>query len=285
VYQSEWMQHVFPYYNVQSLDVVQMPRQPQDMKAFDGALAIRSGETLSNLTRKWELSNTRYILTLADLVDFLNQRFDPRQGRFRLVSRFNLVPKPGVARIADWEDFTAELAPQGTYGLIEFTGALPRAKLYSQWQVQTNDATTLQQLSSPAFNPAQTVFVASPVAEPSPQAADAGTVEYTSYAPRDIKFQANAKTNAVLLLNDRYDADWHVLVDGRPAPMLRCNFLMRGAYLTPGSHTVEFFYQPPLGTFYVNLGVIAVGLLLLGYLAFSSRLSDPSTAPGAAKKK
>ena len=32
----------------------------------------------------------------------------------------------------------------GTYALIEFTGALPRAKLYSHWQVSTNDTATLK---------------------------------------------------------------------------------------------------------------------------------------------
>ncbi len=41
LYSIEWMQHQFPYYNIQSLDIVQMPRMPEDMKAFKEALAPR----------------------------------------------------------------------------------------------------------------------------------------------------------------------------------------------------------------------------------------------------
>ncbi|GIT38232.1 MAG: hypothetical protein Ct9H300mP7_1530 [Verrucomicrobiota bacterium] len=45
------------------------------------------------------------------------------------------------------EDFTTQFNPTGQYSLIRFNGALPRAKLYSHWQVQTNDAVTLETLA------------------------------------------------------------------------------------------------------------------------------------------
>ena len=63
--------------------------------------------------------------------------------------------------------------------------------------------------------------------------------------PKDIMFDAQAATPAVLLLNDKFDPYWHVLVDGKPAELLRCNFIMRGVYLTPGQHTVEFLIKSP----------------------------------------
>ena len=48
---------------------------------------------------------------------------------------------------------------------------------------------------------------------------------------RHIVFAANATAPSVLLLNDKYDPNWHVTVDGKPAELLRCNFIMRGVYL------------------------------------------------------
>ena len=36
LYRIEWAQHHFFYYNIQSLDIVQMPRVPEDMEAFEG---------------------------------------------------------------------------------------------------------------------------------------------------------------------------------------------------------------------------------------------------------
>ena len=41
LYRIEWVQHQFPYYNIQSLDIVQMPRMPEDMKSYKEALAPR----------------------------------------------------------------------------------------------------------------------------------------------------------------------------------------------------------------------------------------------------
>ena len=130
---------------------------------------------------------------------------------------------------------------QATFALIEFTGALPRAKLYSTWQVNTNDEAVLQTLASREFDPAQTVFVAEPIG-PSTAVTNvnAGTVEYTSYAPKRIKLNAKVSTPAVLLLNDKYDPNWKVLVNGQPATLLRCNFVMRGVQLPAGTRTFDF---------------------------------------------
>ncbi len=38
LYRIEWAQHHFPYYNIQSLDIIQMSRMPADLAAFEGAL-------------------------------------------------------------------------------------------------------------------------------------------------------------------------------------------------------------------------------------------------------
>ena len=66
--------------------------------------------------------------------------------------------------------------------------------------------------------------------------------------------------------------NWKVLVDARPAPLLRCNYLMRGVYLSQGAHTVEFRYRPPLGLLYVTLASIGLGLIVLGFVTLVPRL-------------
>ena len=50
VYRIEWAQHHFQFYNIQSLDIVQMPGTPADMVAFEGAL--RPVPTTSRGSRK-----------------------------------------------------------------------------------------------------------------------------------------------------------------------------------------------------------------------------------------
>ena len=75
----------------------------------------------------------------------------------------------------------------------------------------------------------------------------------------------------MLLLNDKYDSNWHVSVDGKPADLLRCNYLMRGVYLSAGQHAVQFTYQPDSKPIYVTLAAIVIAALLAGYVAITSR--------------
>jgi len=225
--------------------------------------------------RLWQLTNSRYLLGMSGLLNQLNDQFDPAQHRFRIQNTFNLVPKPGLTEITKPEHFTAVPAPGGKFALFEFTGALPRAKLFTSWQVNTNDEATLAALANPGFDPAQSVFVSNelpPGAGPiNATNQTAGTVEFARYAPKFIELNADAAAPSVLLLNDRFHPDWKVWVDGRPQRLLRCNYIMRGVALTAGKHRVEFRFEPQLTTFYISLATLLIGVVLCGYVAVANR--------------
>jgi hypothetical protein len=146
LYQIEWTQHVFPHFNIQALEVTQLSRKPLDYVEYEdrtfGPLALSKEPRLR--ARHWELTNTRYLLGLAGLASFFN---DMAPGQFRIVTNFMLDYKPGVTRPRTLEDFTAVPRPDGPLALIDFTGVLPRARLYTQWQISTNDEVTLRTLS------------------------------------------------------------------------------------------------------------------------------------------
>jgi hypothetical protein len=199
--------------------------------------------------------------------------FDPGKNRFRIVERFEVVPKPGILQPTRLEEMTAVSNANGPYALFEFTGALPRATVYSNWQVNTNNTEVLKTLADLKFDPAKTVLVDTPQKNLPAVAVNenSGTVEYKSYSPRNFVLQTEAATPTVLLVNDRYDPNWHVTVDGQPADLLRCNFIMRGVYLAPGRHTVEFSFSLPHKPLYVTLSAFGVGLVLCGVLWAATR--------------
>jgi hypothetical protein len=280
LYNYEWSQQLFPYYNIQSLDVIQMSRVPENLAAYQAALSPQGApDTAYRVARHWALTNTRYLLGQAAFLDVLNQQLDPEQRRFRIVQRFNVVPKPGIENPTQYSELTAVPDENGDNALFEFTGALPRVKLYSQWQVSTNDDDALQTLASANFDASETVLVSTNL--PTPSAANAtntnpGTVGFKSYSPKDILFDAHAEVPSVLLLNDQYDPNWRVLVDGKPEPLLRCNYIMRGVYLTPGTHTVEFNFSLPPGPLYITIAAAVVGLLMCVVLFVSTRRTSAS---------
>jgi hypothetical protein len=307
LYNIEWNQQTFPYYNIQSMEIPQLPRFPTDMAAFEMATAF-PGTPL--LTRHWELTNTRYLVGQATNPDGLNQQLDPVLKRYRLLSVFRLAAKAGVENPTS-VDLTAVPLMEGDpaltdnripkYMLFEFTGALPRVKLYSNWEtnspaavsgfttngldsnqlqvlqmVGTNDFLTLKKVMSPSFDPSRTVLLNQPIAASASSSSSQapGDVDFESYAPTDIKLKANATAPSVLLLNDRYEEKWHVSVDGKPAQMLRCNYIMRGVFLQPGKHEVEFWFRQPVKMLYVNIAALVVGLGLLGYAIVGTRRSS-----------
>ena len=275
LYRIEWLQHQFLYNNVQSLDLVQMPRMATDHEAFERRFTI-TGDTNTHYLagRRWELTNTRWILGGTNDVAFFNRQFDPAKGRFTVASNFVVGLRPGTKNpnAPGTEDFTTQFNSAGPYSLIRFDGALPRARLYSQWQVQTNDATTLETLAKREFDPQATVIVNAPIA-PSAAALGqaAGEVITQSYRPKEIRLTAQATDDSVLLLNDHWSAHWRVTVDGQPSELLRCNYVMRGVRLSPGSHEVVFRFQPPMTWLYVSLASLLGGFGLLGFVIVDER--------------
>ncbi len=268
LYRIEWTQHLFLYYAIQCLDVIQMSRMAEDLKSYYDALSPHSNDEIALMARHWQLTNTRYLLGPAGYLPLLNEQLDPVQHRFSILQRFSVTPKPGILQPTQLEELTAVPNENGDYALFDFTGALPRAKLYSNWQVNTNDTANLKTLADPKFDPLETVLVSTPQKDLPAAATNAntGTVTYTSYSPKQIVFDANATAPSILLLNDRYDANWRVTVDGKPADLLRCNFIMRGVYLPPGKHVVTFAFSMPNKPLYVTSVAFGIGILLCGLL-------------------
>ncbi len=270
-YRASWLQYHCQYYNIQSLDMAQDPRPSAEKTNYMGRLS-RSG------ARLWELTNTRYLLGAAGpFVDALNQQLDPVRHSFRQHTAFDF-PKIRAG------DLTVQTNTTGPWALLEFGGALPRAKLFTDWQVITNDERTLDILGNPSFDPHKILLVDAVV--PTPPAGDTnaapGAVEFTSYASKHIELQATAAAPSILLLNDQFDRDWSVTVDGKPEQLLRCNFLMRGVQVPAGSHRVIFHFQPLLLWRHISYGAVIFGVLLCVWLAVSKQRLEPASGVGTA---
>jgi hypothetical protein len=279
-----WLENDYLANNIESLEIDQAPRLPELDANYIGTFAGWSQQDLSSPVRLWRLTNTRYILADARITPALNQLAEPKNS-FRNIMLMDMVYKPGVTHPEDAGDWTVVTNDNGHVALIEFTQALPRAKLYSNWQM-ADDQTTLGKLNSVEFDPAKTVLVATntPVAQtPAQPQADPGTVKITTYLPRYVKLEADAKIPAIMLLNDRTGEYWKVWVDQKPATMLRCNYIMRGVFLPPGQHTIEFRFRVPMQWLYVSVTAFAFGILLAGYVIVTRLGRAPEPNPASEK--
>lgn len=262
LYNMEWTQHLFPFNHIQTIDITQEPRTLEENQKYREVVSQFNPQTLIRL---WELTNTKYILGVGGpFAQQFGAQLDQGRNRFRLHTAFNIIPKKAGAQPKMLEELTVQVATNGSLGLIEFTGALPRAKLFSNWSVITNDTENLNMLTNAVFDPHQSVLVSNEI--PLPKSAginSSGKVEITAYGPREIDLNALATKQSVLLLNNKYSPKWRVYVDGQPAELLRCNYLMRGVLLEPGEHKVVFRFEPQPPALIITVLSMIGGLALL----------------------
>jgi len=152
------------------------------------------------------------------------------------------------------------------YWVLENRSALPRVFVPQEVEVVTNDDERLEKLAAPGFDPRAVAYVESPVALP-PKCR--GVVKIQSEIPTRIVVAAQMETPGLLVLADRWDQGWRVYLNGKPAPILKTNYALRGVVLPAGSATVEFRYQSATvaGAFLLAAGALA---LLLGWLAVAA---------------
>ncbi len=271
LYQGEWIQRQFPYYGIQSIDIPQEPRLPADKQAYRTALA-------KNIGRLWQLTNTRYVLGMAGgpFTDMLNRDVDPVGKSFRQHTAFTIFRKPGSPYIV------TETNTTGPVALIEFGGALPRAKLYSDWEVITEEKALLARLGDPAWNPAQSVLLSQDAPKPTATNAAPGTaVILRNPTTKLMEIETTSTTPALLLLNDKIEPEWHAYIDGQAAAVLRANYLMRGVHVPAGKHNVVFKYEMKASGFYLVLGCDLAGLAILGFVVWSAKRKQvASSKPG-----
>jgi uncharacterized membrane protein YfhO len=71
-----------------------------------------------------------------------------------------------------------------------------------------------------------------------------GTATVATYENITVTVQARALTNALLVLGDKYFKGWRATIDGKQTAIVPVNLVLRGVYVTPGDHTVEFIFDP-----------------------------------------
>ncbi|GFO70148.1 membrane protein [Geomonas limicola] len=140
-------------------------------------------------------------------------------------------------------------SPDGKSLILENRTVLPKAWLVGAVAVIQSPEQRLGYLQDPGYDPSQIVMVESPppipLANPNAPAAGApGTVQVTRYQGEHIDLNALVARNAILVLGEKYYKGWRATVDGKETEIYPVNHVLRGIYLTPGNHKVEFSFDP-----------------------------------------
>jgi hypothetical protein len=163
--------------------------------------------------------------------------------------------------------------------VLENRQVLPKAWLVTRAEQVTDHAERLKRLQEPAFDPLKTALVESPPQLALAAAENPGSVRLLQYEGEQIRLTADIATNCLLVLGEKYHQGWKATVDGRQQLIVPVNHILRGLYLTPGKHTVEFRFDPlpfKIGK-WLTLGSLTLfGLIALREWWFWRRSGDAS---------
>ena len=228
-----WLTYMFPYHNIQTVNVTQMPRMPEDYKKFLTAVT-------RNPVRYWQLAAVGYVLAPAKVWDQLKK--DPAaKDVFELTYSYNVgQAEAGVSVIP------ASLVHPGQHVVLRFKSPGPRYALIAGWE-SCSDPDTLQRLAAPSIAPFRRVLLAPEYATNVPSLTGEGIigkVEALNYRSGLFHLKTTSEQAAILRVSEKFDKDWVAHVDGNPAPVLRVDFIFQGVYVPAGVHEVVLKYSP-----------------------------------------
>ena len=174
-------------------------------------------------------------------------------------------------------------SPDGLQVVLENRDAMPKAWLVPSVLNVAAPQQALGTVLNPQFDPRQLAVVESPpplqLAQPgSASAAVVGNVLLKRYEGEQIDLSVANAANAMLVLGEKYYRGWKATVDGKPVDIQRVNYILRGVYLIPGTHKVEFRFDPlpfKIGK-YLTLASFALfaGMLVREWLLSRKRVNE-----------
>jgi hypothetical protein len=151
----------------------------------------------------------------------------------------------------------------------ENSRAAPRALVPARVRTVAGERDAIAELVEAEFDPRREAVVerdALPAElRGSGVARAAGEVSVQEPSPAEVRLAVRLSRPGLVVLNDTLAPGWSVRVDGRPAPAIRVNDVMRGVAVPAGSHEVEWRFRVPGLRAGAALSLAALlGLLALG---------------------
>jgi len=90
------------------------------------------------------------------------------------------------------------------------------------------------------------------------------TITMTEYSPKLMKYTSHSPVEAPAVFSEIYYPEgWVCRVDGNEVPIVRVNYLLRGAMIPAGDHSIEMSFEPKVFSTGGTYSLIGSILLLL----------------------
>jgi hypothetical protein len=241
----------YSLHDIWGIDVIRVKRTDELYRIFIAAPSIST-------THLIDLYGVKYITSVTPLEE---------KNKFELI----------YARLEGLQGKMKDLLKKNTIKLYKNRSPLPRAWLVRDFKV-LDSKTILSRMTSKDFRPDREVLleekpkwggeaIGGRRGPPLRKTNDVGeplsglsqSVEIISESNNRLRLRVKAKEDALLLLSDTYYPGWKAFVDGTPQKIYQADYAFRAVPLNPGTHRVEFIYDPM--SFKLGVGVTILGIL------------------------
>ncbi len=145
------------------------------------------------------------------------------------------------------QEFTLAFDAPGPLAVYRNPDPLPRAWLVSEARTVPDPAGALAALQEEGFDPTREVILLEDQIPPGfvPDVeGPPGAVRITGYGPNELWLEVDSPGPAYLVLSEVWYPGWRATVDGRPTPVLRANYGLRGVAVPGGQVRVRVWFAP-----------------------------------------
>jgi hypothetical protein len=208
---------------ISCLEISAASRIPDALNDFLGALA-------DNPARLWLLAG-------------VENRVVPQQAFASLEADPRI--KANIANVDGYLLEPTESADLPSHALVHLKDYFAKATFVPGEEILPSDAAVLARVKDPKWNPRETVLLERPVMKSSVMLrimSLPAEVNVTRYDAHRISLSVSAPRGGFVVINDAYDPDWQVTVNGRKAELLRADYMLRAVHVDGGLSAVSLNY-------------------------------------------
>jgi hypothetical protein len=220
------LQNQFAANHISCLEISAASRVPDDLEAFFEAFG-------QDRARLWFLTGVKNVAVPQDFVPQLQHDQQVMPNILR-ADGYMLAPTPSP--------------DVPSHGLVVLRDYMAKATFVPGVTFFPSTEAVLKQLVDPQWNPRATVLLSSAeskLTSPPPFAAKPlapAQVDLKLYTANEIDAGVWTPQPGFLLINDQYDPDWQVEVNGEPAELLKADGLLRAVQVPAGRSDVTMRY-------------------------------------------
>jgi len=163
------------------------------------------------------------------------------------------------------------ILPAGNNGQtlpVENTAAFGNAWTVDEVFVAKNANEEIDALHS--VNPRHVAVVSADFAQGLPQhfqPDSAATVRQTALSSNSVSYETHASHPTLVVFSEIYYPGWRATIDGKEAPILRADYVLRAMQVPAGSHKIEMTFQPTSVATTETIAYVALTVLSLVVVA------------------